>query len=97
MDEYKYNYTEECPSDLVQNEVIEKWKRFLKDCHVDFKLKYIVANDNLKDCFTAQINKQSIKDCPEIDILMPQIETALRIKRISDDELREIEVEFNQE
>lgn len=88
--ELKYIITDECPADLSQNEEVEKWKRFLEDCHVDYRVKYIVANDELKDRIAEPYHKQSVKDCPEIDIVCPQIDTTVKIKRIKDEELKQV-------
>lgn len=90
MEELKYIISDDCPADLIQNEVVKKWKRFLADCHVEYKVKYIVANDNLKDMLAEPYHKQSEKDCPEIDIICPQIDTAVRTQRISDKELKQV-------
>lgn len=88
----KYEISDKCPQDLANDPVIEDWKIFLDDCHVDYKINYIVANDELKSRKTCQLSMQSVFECPEIDFLMPQIEMAMRIKRISDDELRKVEL-----
>lgn len=90
--DYKYIITDECPVDLNQDEVVEKWKRFFDDCHVDYTIKYIVANDSLKRMTTVNPDNQSLKDCPEIDFILPQIEAMVRLKRISDKELKEVEL-----
>lgn len=91
MEELKYTIIDECPEDLTQDDVINKWKRFLEDCHVDYKVQYIVANDGLKMMSTQSYN-ESLKDCPEVDFIMPQIDTKVRIKRISDKALSDIEL-----
>lgn len=87
-EELRYIISDECPADLSQNEEVEKWKRFLEDCHVDYKVKYIVANNELKDMYAE--HKRSEKDCPEIDIVCPQIDTTVKIKRIKDEELKQV-------
>ena len=35
---------------------------------------------------------ESLKDCPEVDFIMPQIDTKVRVKRISDKALGNIEL-----
>lgn len=92
MEELKYTIVDECPEDLVQDGVIKKWERFLEDCHVDYKIRYIVANDGLKKMSTNQQYNESLKDCPEVDFAMPQIDMKVRVKRISDKALGEIEL-----
>ncbi len=92
MEELKYIIIDKCPEDLAQDAVINEWKQFLEDCHVDFKIQYIVADDELKSYSTAERWKQSVKDCPEVDFIMPQIDTKVRIKRISDKALSDIEL-----
>ena len=91
MEELKYIITDECPEDLAQDDVINKWKRFLEECHVDYKIQYIVANDGLK-MMSTQSNNESLKNRPEVDFIMPQIDTKVRIKRISDKALSDIEL-----
>lgn len=86
----KYEISDICPQNLANNPVIENWKNFLDDCHVDYKINYIVANDELKGRKTYQSNMQSVFECPEIDFIMPQIDTAVRIKRICDDQLKKV-------
>lgn len=90
MKELKYIISGECPGDLQQDATIEEWKRFLDDCHVDYSIQYIVANDLLKERIADPFHKQSVKDCPEIDLVCPQIDTTIRIKRITDEELKKI-------
>lgn len=92
MEELKYTIIDECPEDLTRDDVINKWKRFLEDCHVDYKVQYIVANDELKMMSTNLLYNESQKDCPEVDFIMPQIDTKVRIKRISDKALSDIEL-----
>lgn len=94
--DFKYIITDECPADLNPDEVVERWKRFLDDCHVDYTIKYIVANDKLKNMYAKTTPKhspkemQALKDCPEIDIVCPQIDATIRIKRISEEGLKNI-------
>lgn len=90
MNELKYIITDECPSDLPQIEEIRDWELFLKDCHVDYKFQYIVANDELKKFLTKKSSDLSLKDCPEIDIVCPQIDTTIRIQRIENEKLKKI-------
>lgn len=92
MSELKYIITDECPEVLAQDDVIKKWEDFLRDCHVDYKIQYIVANDGLKMMSTNQQNDESLKNCPEVDFIMPQIDTKVRFKRISDEDLCKIEL-----
>lgn len=91
MEELKYIIIDKCPEGLAQDDIIKNWKRFLEDCHVDYKVQYIVANDGLKKMST-QSNNESLKDCPEVDFIMPQIDTKVRVKRISDKALGNIEL-----
>lgn len=90
MKDLKYILTNECPSDLDEIDEIKNWELFLKDCHVDYKFQYIVATDKLKNFLTEDLSDLSLKDCPEIDIVCPEIETTIRIQRISDENLKKI-------
>lgn len=90
MNELKYIITDKCPSDLPQIDEIRDWELFLKDCHVDCSIQYIVANDELKAYLTKKSSDLSLKDCPEIDIACPQIDTTIRIQRIENEKLKKI-------
>ncbi len=90
MKKTKYIIKDECPSDLAQNDDIKNWELFLKDCNVDCKCQYIVANDHLKEFSTEQAGDLSLKDCPEIDIVCRDIDTTIRIQRISGRDLKKI-------
>lgn len=90
MNELKYIIKDECPSDLAQIDDIRNWELFLKDCHVGYKLQYIVANEELQTFLTKKIDDLSFKNCPEIDIVCPEIDTTIRIQRISDEKLKKI-------
>lgn len=90
MNELKYIIKDECPSDLDQIDDLRNWELFLKDCHVDYKLQYIVANEELQTFLTKEMSDLSLKDCPEIDIVCPEIDTMIRIQRISDEKLKKI-------
>ena len=92
MEELKYIIIDECPEDLAQDDRIKKWEGFLRACHVDYKIQYIVANDGLKIMSTDKQYNESLKDCPEVDFIMPQIDTKVRVKRISDKALGNIEL-----
>lgn len=92
MEELKYLITDQCPADLIQNWEIEKWRRFLEACHLDYTIQYIIANDDLREWTTVRPDNQSLKDCPEIDFILPQIDAKVRFKRISDETLNKVDL-----